>query len=103
MDMRICSDKANSEAGNIRVYAIATQKGQCRKILNQGSQEIYAFLLENSAGDLGSRRERFWGYVSVFDYTPKRLILKCIFPLKVAATLLSGSRKVAIGTQLSHI
>ena len=32
--MRICSDKANSEAGNIRVYAIATQKGQCRKILN---------------------------------------------------------------------
>ena len=32
--MRICSDKANSEAGNIRVYAIATQKDQCRKILS---------------------------------------------------------------------
>ena len=32
--MRICSDKANSQANNIRVYVMTTQKGQCRKILS---------------------------------------------------------------------
>ena len=42
---------------------------------------------------LESRGECYWGYVSVFDNTPEKLILKSIFHLKVAATLLSGSRK----------
>ena len=54
-------------------------------------------LLENSARGLSSGRKRFWGYVSVFDNTHKKLILKSIVPLKVAATLLSGSRKGAVG------
>ena len=99
--MRICIDKASSQAGNIRVYVITTQKNQCHKILSQKSQKVYAFLLENSPGGLGSRRERFSGNVSLFDYIPKQLILKSILPLKVAATL-RGSRNSAVGAQLSH-
>ena len=43
LDMRISSDKANSQTGNIRVYLMATQKGQCRKIL--GSRDLKTFTL----------------------------------------------------------
>ena len=54
-------------------------------------------LPENSARGPEFRRERCWGYVSVFEYTSEKLILKSIFPLKVAAVLLSDSRKSAVG------
>ena len=38
MEVRIYSDKAKSQAGNIRVtYIMTTQKGQSRKKINQGS------------------------------------------------------------------
>ena len=40
-----------------------------------------------------AKREHCWGFASVFENTAEKLILKSIFPLKVAATLLSGSRK----------
>ena len=43
------------------------------------------------------RRKSYWGFVSVFKNTPKKLILISIFPLKVAATLLNDSRKGAVG------
>ena len=43
-------------------------------------------------------RERCWGYESVFENTPKKLILKSVFTLKDAAALLSGSTKGAVGT-----
>ena len=36
-------------------------------------------LLENLRG-LGSRRERCWGYASVYENTPEKLILKTISP-----------------------
>ena len=49
-------------------------------------------LLENSAEGLGSRREHCWGYISI--YTGEKLPQ---LPLKVAATLLSGSRKGPVG------
>ena len=55
-------------------------------------------LLENSAGGVGSRREHCLGYY-VFENTPEKLIVKSIFPLKVAATLLGGSRKGAVRAQ----
>ena len=62
-------------------------------ILGISSREFTHFA-GNSAEGLGSRRERCWDYVSVFENTLK----KCyIFPLKVAATLLSGSGKGAVG------
>ena len=48
----------------------------------------------NSTESLGSRRECCWGYVSVFENTPKSC---CISPLKVATTLLGGSGKGAVG------
>ena len=54
-------------------------------------------LLKNSAGGLRYRRQRCWGYVSVFQNTPENLILNSIFPLIVSATLLSGSRKGKVG------
>ena len=48
----------------------------------------------NSAEDLGSGRECWWGYLSIFENTPKSY---CISPLKVAVTLLSHSEKGAVG------
>ena len=49
---------------------------------------------ESSAEDLRSRREHRWGYVSIYENTPEKLLH---LPPKVAATLLSGSRKGTIG------
>ena len=48
----------------------------------------------NSAEGLGSRRECCWGYISIFENTPKSC---SISPLKVATTLLSGPGKSAVG------
>ena len=76
--MHICSVKA-------RLYILFIQKGQSHKILS--------ILAENLAKGLRYRRKRCWSYVSVFENTLEKLILKTIFPKKVAVTLLSGSRK----------
>ena len=38
-----------------------------------GVSKIY-ILAENLAESLGSRRERCWGYVSIFQNTPEKLI-----------------------------
>ena len=48
----------------------------------------------NSAEGLEFQREHCWGYVSIFENTPKNC---SISPLKVAMTLLSGSGKSAVG------
>ena len=48
----------------------------------------------NSAEGLGSGREPCWGYISIFENTPKSC---SISPLKVATTLLSGPGKSAVG------
>ena len=54
----------------------------------------------NSAEDLGSRREHWWGYISMYENTPKKLLR---LPPKVfVTTLLSGSRKGTIGSWQSH-
>ena len=52
---------------------------------------------KNLARFLGSRREHCWVYLSIFNSTPEKLILKSIFPLKAAENLLSGSRKGEVG------
>ena len=62
-------------------------------ILGISSRELMHFA-GNSAEGLGSRRECCWDYASVFENHPKRCYT---FPLKVAATLLSGSWKGAVG------
>ena len=54
-------------------------------------------LPENLARFLVSRRKCCWGYLSIFENTLEKQILKSIFSLKVVATLLSGSRKGAGG------
>ena len=43
MDVHIYSVKANSEAGNIRVYIMTTQKGQSYKLFSQGSPGVTHF------------------------------------------------------------
>ena len=53
----------------------------------------------NSAEGLGSKREDCWGYVSIFENTLRKVPH---LSLKVAATLLSGSGKNAVGTKYSH-
>ena len=58
------------------------------------SSKEFTHSVGNSAEGLGSRKGRCWGYVSIFEETLK----SChIFPLKGAATLLSGSGKGAVG------
>ena len=72
---------------------MATQKGQSRKKSGRDLEDL-GILLENSAEGLRSRRERCWGTYLSMRIHPK----SChIFPLKVAATLLSGSRKGTVG------
>ena len=86
IDVRIYRTKANSQATNLRVDIITSQKDQSRKA------KSLRFVRKFSRG-LESRKGRCWGYVlPVFQNTPEKLILKSIFSLKVVATLLSGSR-----------
>ena len=97
MDVGIYSVKANSQAGNTRVYGMTTEKPKNHKILNYGSRKLSHFAGKFSRGLWVSERALL-GYVSVFQNTPKKLTLKSIFALKVEATLLSGSKKGAVGT-----
>ena len=58
------------------------------------SSRVFMHSVGNSAEGLESRRELCWSHISIFENTPK----SChITPLKVAATLLSGSEKGAFG------
>ena len=50
MDVRIYSVRANSQAGNIWVYVMTTQKGKSHKILNLGSQKRMHFAGKFSRG-----------------------------------------------------
>ena len=60
------------------------------------SSRKFTHSVGNSARGLRSKRERNWGYVSIFENTPK----SCrISPPKVAVTLLSDSGKRAVGAQ----
>ena len=71
---------------------MAAQIGQSHKILGWGLKNV-SILPEYLARGLRSGRECRCGYVTLFENTSEKLILKSIFPLKVAVTLLSGSRK----------
>ena len=69
---------------------MTTQKGQHRKIFNWGSENVQMM------GVLGPGKSTVRvTYLSLRIY-PKKLILKSIFPLEVAATFLKGSRKATI-------
>ena len=74
--------KAKSHAGNIQVKDMMTAARD---------RENLHILLENSAGESAAG----------VTYLSIRIHLKscCIFPLKVSATLLNGSRKGAVGAQ----
>ena len=61
-------------------------------ILGISSRDFMHFA-GNSAEGLGSRRGRCWARYLSLRIHPKTC---CIFPLKVAATLLSGSGKGAV-------
>ena len=78
MDVSIYSVKANSQVGNVRVFIMTTQKGQSHTRYSAWDPKNLCNLTENLAGGLGSRTEH--GYVSVFDNTPEKLILKPSFP-----------------------
>ena len=62
-------------------------------ILGISSRE-FTHSVGNSAEGFRSGREPCWGYISIFENTPK----SCrVSPVKVAVTLLSGSGKGAVG------
>ena len=60
--------------------------------------KIYVFCQKIQHNTLGPG-ERCWFYVSIYENAPK---ICCIFPLKVATTLLSGSEKGTTGVWQSH-
>ena len=57
---------------------MATRKGQSHTRYSAWDLKNLCIFTENLAGGLGSRKEH--GYVSVFDNTPEKLILKTSFP-----------------------
>ena len=62
-------------------------------ILGISSRE-FTHSVGNLAEGFRSGREPCWGYISIFENTPK----SCrVSPVKVAVTLLSGSGKGAVG------
>ena len=63
-----------------------------------GLLKIYAFCQKIQQKTLGPG-ERCWCYISFYENAPKKLLH---LPLKVATTLLSGSRKGTTGVQQSH-
>ena len=98
MKVHIYSVKAKSQAGNMsQTYDDYTKRPKPKEnqlgILGISSRE-FTHSVGNSADGLGSGRERCWGYVAIFENTPKSCRISAI---KVAATLLSGSGKDAVG------
>ena len=81
-----------------QIYNDSTKRPQTKEnqlgILEISAREFMHFA-GNSAESLRSRRECCWGYVSVYENTPKMFP---IFTLKAATALLSGLRKGTIGT-----
>ena len=80
MEVHIYNVKAKSQAGNIWVKDIMTAARDCKNL---------CILLENSAGESAAGVS----YLSI-RINPKSC---CIFPLKVSATLLNGSKKGTVG------
>ena len=93
MEVHIHSVKAKSQPGN-KVKESRKPKESQLWVL-----KIYAFCqkIQQRASVPGES-------AAGVTYLPMRIDSKsyCIFPLKVAATLLSGSRKRAIGAYWSH-
>ena len=79
MEVYIYSVKAKSEAGNMsQIYNDNTKRPKLKEnqpgILGISLREFMHFA-GNSAKGLGSSRKHCWGYVSVFENTPKKLLL----------------------------
>ena len=98
MEVHIYIVKAKSQEGNIWVKHNDNAK---RPKLNENqlgilgiSSREFTHSVGNSAEGFRSGREPCWGYISIFENTPK----SCrVSPVKVAVTLLSGSGKGAVG------
>ena len=66
MEVHIYSIKAKSQAGNIWVkYRMTIQKAKAERKSARDLKNLF-ILPENSAEGLRHRRERCWGYVSVY-------------------------------------
>ena len=62
MEVHIYSVKVKRQSGNIGVKDITTTARDCKNL---------HILLENLAEGLGSRSECCWGYISIYENTPK--------------------------------
>ena len=78
MDVRIYSVKAEKQAVNMWVYVITTHKEQGYTMLSLGPK----IFTGNLAGGLGFRRERCWGYVSIFLDTSRKANFEIHVPCK---------------------
>ena len=73
MEVHIYSVKAESQAGNIWVKDIMTAQNDQSWKKSARDLKHLLILPENSAEDLGSRREHCCGYRSIYQNTPKKL------------------------------
>ena len=53
---------------------MTTQKAKVEGISARDLKNLHIFL-ENSAGTFDSRKERCWGYTSIYENKPKKLLL----------------------------
>ena len=89
MGVHIYSVKANSEAGNIRVYIMTTQKGQSYKLFSQGSPGVTHFAGKFSRVPRVQEKKRCWGYVSFFQNRKKKVRKKKVLKKEVSLILTS--------------
>ena len=74
MWMEVHIHNVKSQAGNIWVKDMATQKVLLAKRKSARNLKNLCILSENSAEGLGSRREHCWGYVSIYENIPEKLL-----------------------------
>ena len=72
MDEHIYSVKTKGQAGNIWIKYISNENTKAKA--ERKSAREFTYLVGNSAESLGSRRERFWGYISSYEKTTKTLL-----------------------------
>ena len=75
---------------SVKLYNDNTKRPKLKENQLGISSREFMYSVGNSTKGLGFRRECCWGYISIFENTPK----SCrISPLKLTAILLSGSGK----------
>ena len=72
MEVHIYNVEAKSQAGDICIKDMTTQKGQSQNKISYGSKNLF-ILPENSAEGHKARKEPCQGYLSIYGNTNEKL------------------------------